>query len=1082
MDDNSDPEQPTGYVSDFSDLSDEEPLPPRFKPPPYRNDITFTTVGSADMAHVTDIDRNDYTDDDIKIVYEIVVRAETILAEELTPSSRLPTHALFLAYDEISAEYELDPSERHISKLVFMVGGVKGQKSLMEKFKAVMARMHITLDIEETQPVGSEYEYPQSQNGTDAVDHRMLDDGYTSAAESDKAEEADGYGDGDESHYAPVQAAPDVSPEQSDKARERHLADKATAFRQRHHTQFLALTNLRRWQNTARRVDYLSAQSDATRDAELREALENQMHTWRAIAAESARAAPHNVHPNAYSKRTERIAIRTHEIILAKKCLIKWRQSLYNTQRKRRDASLLAEQLARREYHDDDFKENPQLARLAQRAHRNLVLSRAFTSWSNRAEQEGAKAEAAAKAYEMSLKSRALGLARNRSVIDGMRKALASKIASSSERPAAQAAPAETEQSEPPAPAPAPTVTKPAAAAPIPSRPRLPPQRPLSSAAIAEQLQARKPPKVQPTSVTARPSSVIPIAPVSPDPPAPESKSSEPQNSPPVSDKPVPIEEPGDDTDADSDDLLDARTMLARRHILRMRYFGAWERYTSEHVARAHDFGEDRRNQQLLLSLDTWRDEAFVRPYQAVECEIEFRNYRTYRRVADIIPQWRERAAREWHHRKTVLGPYAEQAEYYSRTTQALPVLRGRAEQASEREQLLRVYAERTNYYMRGTQALETWRERADEAAQKRQLHEGYAERADYYYRVSNTLTAWQHHTKERRKQMLREAHLETRRTVKRGMGERAVREWRDQLEPRYVRFDFMNRALEEALEHREWRLTSQAFASWRFRAWERADAIGTGEAMLKQKAVHQWQDRGVLHRRLQAEASDHWAMKAMAQTLKDWNRGSLQIANRPEMVANALEKKERKLLRQRFETWYGRTADKLVPVELPDGTYQNVGQLVQGARQHAVEEQARGFLATWRAAAASAVDDDDNNDNNNNLNLQPNNNRTSRMQVVPENAYASASTSTPGRSRSQPQMPNPTPTPNLSQGVTPIRGRPMFLRPNWAATTTPLAPPPSHPRWQGRDSTMGRSEYGGRPVGRSERKNPKNLRVSWAA
>ncbi|KAI1753143.1 hypothetical protein F4782DRAFT_99718 [Xylaria castorea] len=1018
-------EQPAGHAYEFSD---EEALEARFPPQPNRHDGAFSTIGSSDMAHIVGIDRNDYSDEDIKVVYEIVVRAETILAEELTPSSRLPTHALFLAYDEILAEYGLDPSERHISKLVFMVGGVKGQKSLMDKFKAVMARMNITLAIEEPQASGSEHEYRQDHIGSDADNPRNVDDEYTSTAYAGEAESTD-YKSG--SDYAP-----DISTESLDVAQERHLADKAVAFRKRHHAQFLAVATLRQWHDTAHYVKYLCAQSDATREAELREVLEDQFHIWRAAAAaaETAHATPDNAHPNAYSKRTERIAIRAHEILSTKKALMKWRQSLQDEYRKSRDARLLANQRARQEYDNDDFKENPQLAHLAQRAHRNLVLSRAFTSWSNRVEEEGVKAEVAAKAYEMSLKARAFGFARNRSVMDDMRKALASKAGNSVDSPASQAVSPDIKQPELPAPA----FTKPISAVPIPSRPRPPSQRPLSSVAISTELQTRKLPIKQSTSSAARPSTVIPVTTVPPSPVSPAGVNAEAHTSPAPPVEPVLVNKPAQDADTSDDNQLDEQTMLARRHILRMRYFGAWETYTGENIVKVKEFGEEMRNQRVTQSISIWREQAASRPQQAMECEIEFEESKSYRRAAELIPKWRKKTGREAHRCEKVLEHYAERAEYYYKTTKALPVLRGKIEQANQREKLLGLYAERTNYYLRTTQALLAWRERAQEASQTHQLNESYGERANYYYRTRSTLSAWQQRTKQRRKQQLREAHLETRRTVKRGMGERCIQQWRNKLEPSYGRFEVMNVALGEALGDREWRQTSQAFTIWRRRAQKRIETAATGDTMLKQKAMDQWQDKAALHRDLKAEAEEHWEIKAKSRMLKNWNLGSLQNANRPEMAANALEKKERRLLRQIFETWYGRTADKLVPVELPDGTYRNVGQVVEGARQQAVEQQARGFLHTWRAAAVAAEAD-------------------SRVSQAQNEAYAP----TPGR----PQL---------------LLGSFAATRQNW--TTTPLAPVPSHARWQARDSAMGRSEFGAR-VGRSERaKNPKNLRVSWAA
>jgi hypothetical protein len=964
---------------------------------------------------------------DIKIVYEIVVRAEAILAEELTPSSRLPTHALFLAYDEILANYGLDPSERHISKLVFMVGGVKGQKSMMDKFKSVMARMNITLAIDDPQGAESEPKYPDVNHtndpdvpdshhaGSDAEDLRTDgEDGYISNAHTGD-DEYDGYRSS--SDYIP-----DVSTESLNVAQERYLVDKAESFRKRHHVQFSAVATLRRWQDTAHYIDDLCAQADATRVAGLREGVGELFDTWRTLAVEAAQAPPNDVPAGTYSKRTERIAIRAHEIFSTKKALAKWRQVTQDEHRKYRDAKRLADQLAKQERENEEFKEDADLARLAQRAHRNLVLSRAFATWSNRVEEEAAKAEVAAKTYEMSLKAKALGFSRKSSALDTMRKCLANKTSGSNDPSASAGINLDARQSMPSVPA----VTKPTSATYSAPQPNPPHERPLSTLAIATRLQARSTAKFGLASPTVRPSTVIPIV-TKPSLAAPISVAATSSSASAPLAEPSFVDKCAEEADTSDDDKLDERTMLARRHILRMRYFGAWEKYTNENIAKVEQFETETQNQRVTRSVSTWRDEAASRQQQAVECKIEFEEARSYQRVAAAVPKWRDSAGREAHHRKQILGHYAERAEYYQKTTKALPLLRRKSELAAQREKLLSFYAERTNYYLRTTQALSTWRERAQDATEKHRLQELYGERANYFYTTRNTLLAWQPRAKQRRKVRLREAHLETRRIVKKGMGERCIRRWRDKLEPSYERYEIMNVTLVDAIEDREWRQTSQALVVWRRRAQEKTEVAATGDAMLMQKALWQWQERTALHEDEQAEAEEHWEIKTKSRALKNWNLSSLQNANRPEMVANAAEKKERRLARQSFETWYGRTADKLVPVELPDGSYMNVGQVVEGAREQATERRARGLLYRWRAAA------------------------NSRAAEVDEEAYAP----TPGR-------------PRLLLGSLGRR-----------ETTTPLAPVPSRARWQARDSAMGRSDFGAR-ASRSER--PKNLRVSWAA
>ncbi|KAI8630853.1 hypothetical protein F5Y19DRAFT_36450 [Xylariaceae sp. FL1651] len=998
-------QQPTGDLSDFSD--DEAPQPQRGN-----HGTLFTTMGGADLAQGAVVDRNDYSDEDIKILYEIVIRAEAILTEELTPSSRLPTHALFLAYDEILAEYGLDSSERHISKLVFMVGGVKGQMTMMDKFKAVMARMNITVAIDDPYGSGSEREYLNNNyaNNPNVARHHQNDIDNEDVRTNDNYTSNTGIS-GDKSDYYESSSGylPDPSTESFDMTRERHLADRAEAFRKNHHIKFSAVATLRRWHITAHYASSLCSEFDAVREAELREGIGDKLNNWRALAAEAVQAAPNNVPANAYSKRTERIAVRTHEILSTKKALTQWRQLAQDRRRKVWDAQLRESELVRQRAENEGFEDNHQLARLAERAHKNLIMSRAFTMWSNRAEEEFTKGEAAAKAYEMSLKAKAFGLTRNRSAMDAMRRLLASRTNLEGDASANSGVIRHTTQPESVVPVVA-TLTHTAFGT---SQTHSPSERPSSAIPGVAQFQIRDPAEREPASSATKPSIIS------------ATTNQLPATSP--STVPPPVVECVDDVSASDDDQIDERTMLARRHILRMRYFGAWEKYTSENVAKAEHFERERQNQRLSQSISIWRNEATSRQEQALESKMEVEGAISYQRVAKALLKWREKTRQNAGYQEQVLENYAERAEYYQRTTKALPVIRESTGKAEQREQMLSYYSERANYYLRTTQALSTWCERARDVLEKHQLQEYYGDRADYFYRTRKTLLEWKNRTKKRRKERLKEAHLETRRIVKKGMGERCIKMWRERLEPSFERFEIMNVVLVDAVEDREWQQTSRALSAWRRRACERTAATATGDAMLKQKAVVQWQEKAALHLDVQAEAEEHWEMKAASRALKNWNLSSLQKANRPEMVANALEKKDRRLLRQGFETWYGRTADKLVPVELPDGTYRNVGQLVGDARQQAIENQARGLLHTWKVAA------------------------NSKVRQVEEEAYAP----TPGR-------------PRLLLGSLGRR-----------ETTTPLAPIPNRAHWRARDSAMGRSDFGGR-ASRSER--PKNLRVSWAA
>ncbi|KAI1178245.1 hypothetical protein F4777DRAFT_131269 [Nemania sp. FL0916] len=1042
MDDNSDNQQPPADDDDTLDLSDDYSL----RTPRSHDDSLFSTLGSADLASPRPLDRNAYSDEDIRIAYEIVVRAQTILTDELTPTSRVPVHALFLAYDEIATQHGLDLAERHISRIMFMMSGDNTQTTLMEKFRAVMAQMNIVLSIE-----GSS---DQDNGRDDAGDHESDNGHHDTVNDEDR---------------------PNISVESLDVTREKQLANNVDAFRQRHRVQPSAMAALRQWQDTAHGADDLRILADARREAQLHESVRDKFDLWRAQSARATNAAPEDVPPNAYSRRTERIAIRTYQIFSTQKALVAWRASNRDEHLRNLDAQLLAAQRVRQaqqaqqaqqDYDDDDFKENPQLARLAQRTYRNLALSRAFATWSNRAADEIVKADIATQAYQRNLQASFFGNDGRQRVMDSMRSLLASRLRGGVDSSADQAIAPDTGQ-------PAPSVSAPASGRPTPAvsipRPGSIPGQSLSSADISARLRpprrvaANYPLSADTLAAMAAasndvPSSIAPPPPPNPAPaPAPSSVPAPAPPAPPASvpatlpAQPAPALNSADNSDASDDDQPDARTMLARRHILRMRYFGAWEQHTRDKLDQVEQFREDRQDRQVTRSIIRWRYETLSQQQQAADLKDWFEENRSHQRMANTIPNWRQRARQDADHEERVLRNYADRADYYRKTTKALPVLRNKAQQARQKEQLLERYAERVNYYSRATQALSIWRERAQEAAQVHQLQEHYGERADYYYRTHNTIATWRIKTRERRRERLRDAHLETRRIVKRGMGERCIKQWRQQLEPSHQRYEMMDDALAAAIDDRDWRQASQAFNTWRQRAQELSTAAAVGDDMLTQKALRQWRARAAVHRDLEAGAVDYWETNMKSRAVKNWNLSSIQSANRPEMVANALDKKDRRLLRQGFETWHARTVDMLVPVQLPHRPHnRNAGPVVQDAQQQPADNRAWGFFQTWRNTAA--------------------NNRPDQGQ---EDAYAP----TPGR-------------PQLFPG--------SFGR---GQSTTPLAPLPFRRRQQARNSAMGRSEPavgddddgdddgyddgddddGGPPRGNRNTRRNRNLRVSWA-
>ena len=106
---------------------------------------------------------------DIKILYDIVVRADELLPT-LPDTYRRPIPALLKAYNEVLPEYGIRPEDDHqITKLVFKVGGVFGRGTLMEKFRAALSRMNITLELDVPQllPGNASAAYAESYSTSD---------------------------------------------------------------------------------------------------------------------------------------------------------------------------------------------------------------------------------------------------------------------------------------------------------------------------------------------------------------------------------------------------------------------------------------------------------------------------------------------------------------------------------------------------------------------------------------------------------------------------------------------------------------------------------------------------------------------------------------------------------------------------------------------------------------------------------------------------------------------------------------------------------------------------------------------------
>ncbi|KAI1213698.1 uncharacterized protein F4807DRAFT_196690 [Annulohypoxylon truncatum] len=941
------------YVTDLSDTSDETE--------PHETMASSTMPSSESLI----MDRDKYSDKDIQILYQVVTRAEEIL-NDYTPTSRLPTHALYNAYDEVLPQYGINPDDdRLISELVFKVGGVRNTDSLREKFKTVMSRLGITVQWDDLPTHGNEFDDAHSSSAYASDEMSIVDSEDPHAVvgrivHKENPPLVNGKHGGDDyvvptNHYD--HHMDDVNgniPTMEDPGNlskiEQQLECSAIAFQKKHHDKFSAVTAVREWQKRSNFIGTLSEQFDAARQADLEEDLEARFEEWRALSAEVDRVPPHYLPPNVYSKRLEGIAIRAREIHNAKIALRRWRQNTREQSRKVRKVE----------------ESSDPIERVAAKAHKNLLLSRAFTNWSNRLEEESDRAKMAAKVYEMRLKSKAFGIHR---------------------RPNEDAPMSGTRDSPVDVSPPAYIASSEDAPKPLP-----PSENPASNVLINH----AGPPNLV-TDVDEKMSHEAPA-----------------KN----------IGSNGDPDDSD-DDEMDEITLLARRHILRMRYYDIWEKYTADKRNKAREFQVEQQIERVAQTIPVWRTQAEEASQQQETLRYNAKRASYYNKAIKAIDVWRQENAERMQGHDQVLDHYARRANFYYKATKSVPIWRSETERAVKQREVLELYADRAEYYSGVTKSLPIWRAQTEQAAEhEKKTLAHYAQRADYYYRTRDTLLSWQELAKKKRRQRLKDAHLETRRLVKKGMGERCIAQWREKLQPSFERYEAMNVILEDIIADREYRQSMDTFDIWRERTRERIEMGVMSDAMVTEKALQQWRDQSGRHEDLHIEAEQHWEETAKSKALKKWNLTTLQMPNRPLMVANALEKKERRLLRTRFESWYGRTADKLVPVELPNGNYRSVDQVVEDAQHRASLSQARGLLDKWQAAAKT------------------------KSETVQEEPYIP----TPGRPR-------------------------LFL--GSLGTTTPLAPPPARLNWRASEmaprgsAIRGRTNRSGRPE--------KNLRVSWA-
>ncbi|KAK5661025.1 hypothetical protein OQA88_12404 [Cercophora sp. LCS_1] len=109
--------------------------------------------GRAGLPHPSQHNDSDYSDDDIRLLSEIVELAEDVYPT-LPERDRLPTYALFQAAEQILPAHGYDPENApsHISRLIFKIGGQRSGETLSDKFRAVLEGIGIRIEYVESSP------------------------------------------------------------------------------------------------------------------------------------------------------------------------------------------------------------------------------------------------------------------------------------------------------------------------------------------------------------------------------------------------------------------------------------------------------------------------------------------------------------------------------------------------------------------------------------------------------------------------------------------------------------------------------------------------------------------------------------------------------------------------------------------------------------------------------------------------------------------------------------------------------------------------------------------------------------------
>lgn len=96
-----------------------------------------------------------YSNEDIKILHQIVLKAQTLLSPTI-----LPSNALFTAYFSTLEELQVHPDhDNRYARILFKIGGIRGVGSLLEKFENVISEMGIEIEFDQLSEEEEETEF-----------------------------------------------------------------------------------------------------------------------------------------------------------------------------------------------------------------------------------------------------------------------------------------------------------------------------------------------------------------------------------------------------------------------------------------------------------------------------------------------------------------------------------------------------------------------------------------------------------------------------------------------------------------------------------------------------------------------------------------------------------------------------------------------------------------------------------------------------------------------------------------------------------------------------------------------------------